>query len=311
MVSENETPTLKEPKKTLEDESADLHLNRSILEVLAHVPVYDDLLDKYIVSLELGENGSEYIQSIALEKMKDPEADDVLGLPDETNSYPIGIVRNVEVHVGKLKLFEDFHVVDMEREPTCPLLVGRGFLATANAVIDYKKAKITIGEGLSRSIFGVKELDFGDDNEPHWTTIGKSESYKKRTSKEGIGAQPSYYAKRDFWNNHLPGEWEIARDAEVNPFKDVLVFRKMVEFLGAIPINLKRNMRESKDLIENPINWNRPPKEGDGAWHIRIELIDPDGEKFDRAFQSIPTNRRLSLKENPSVILNLDHFHDS
>ncbi|GKF66385.1 hypothetical protein Tco_0192902, partial [Tanacetum coccineum] len=52
-------------------------------------------------------------------------------------------------------------------------------------------------------------------------------------------------------------------------------------------------------------------KEGDGACHIRIELIDPDGEKFDRAFQSIPTNRRLSLKENLSEILNLDHFHDS
>ncbi|GKE30929.1 hypothetical protein Tco_1446313, partial [Tanacetum coccineum] len=52
-------------------------------------------------------------------------------------------------------------------------------------------------------------------------------------------------------------------DAEVNPFKDVLVFRKMVEFLGAIPINLKGNMWESEDLIENPIDWNRPPKEGD------------------------------------------------
>nr|GEU34703.1 MAK10-like protein [Tanacetum cinerariifolium] len=63
------------------------------------------------------------------------ETDDVLGLADETKSYPIGIVKNVEVHVGKIKLFEDFHVVDIEREPTCPLLVGRRFLATANAII--------------------------------------------------------------------------------------------------------------------------------------------------------------------------------
>nr|GEV29406.1 hypothetical protein [Tanacetum cinerariifolium] len=269
----------------------DLHLNRPVLEVLAHIPMYDALLDKYIVSLELGENGFEYIQSIALEKMKDlglfilpcrlgdskpfdtlanlgscvnllpfklfkelkvgllEETNDVLGLADGTKSYPVGIVRNVEVHVGKLKLFEDFYVVYMEREPTCP----------------------------------VKELDFGDDNEPYWTTIEKCESYKPRTSEDAIGAQPSYYVKKDFWNNHLPEEWEIARDAEVNPFKDVLVFRKMV----------------------------KPPKEGDGVWHIRIESIDPDGEKFDRAFQSIPTNMRLSLKENPSDILNLDHFHNS
>ncbi|GJY66318.1 hypothetical protein Tco_0468556 [Tanacetum coccineum] len=142
----------------------------------------------------------------------------------------------------------------MEREPTCPLLVWRGFLATANAVIDCEKAKIAVGEGLTILILGVKELDFGDDNEPYWTTIGKRVSDQPRTSKDGIGAQPPYYAKRDFSNNHLPREWEIARDAEVNPFKDVLVFRKMVEFLGAIPINLKGNMWESEDLIENLIN---------------------------------------------------------
>ncbi|GJT99739.1 hypothetical protein Tco_1110078 [Tanacetum coccineum] len=65
-------------------------------------------------------------------------------------------------------------------------------------------------------------------------------------------------------NDHLPWELEIARDAELNPFKDVLVFRKMVDFLRVIPINLKGNMWESMDLIEKKINWKRPPKEGDG-----------------------------------------------
>ncbi|GKC40205.1 MAK10-like protein [Tanacetum coccineum] len=205
------------------------------------------------------------------------ETDDVLGLANGTKSNPVGIVKIVQVHVGKLKVFEDFYVIDMEKEPTCPLLVGRGFLATANAVIDCKKAKIAVGEGLTRSIFGVRELDFGEENVPYWTTIGKCESYKPRTSDDEIGARPPYYAKRDFWDNHVPGEWDIARDAEVNPFKDVLVFRKMVEFLGAIPINLKGNMWESEDLVENCIDWNRPPN---GACHNRIELINPDNQRF-------------------------------
>ncbi|GKB95701.1 hypothetical protein Tco_0981838 [Tanacetum coccineum] len=48
------------------------------------------------------------------------------------------------------------------------------------------------------------------------------------------------------------------------------------------------------------MDWDTPPKEGEGAWHTRIELIDPDGENFDRAFQSIPKTRKLFLKENPS-----------
>nr|GEV85800.1 zinc finger, CCHC-type [Tanacetum cinerariifolium] len=128
---------------------------------------------------------------------------------------------------------------------------GRGFLATANAVIDCKKAKLAVEEGLTRSIFSVRELDFGEGNVPYWTTIGKSESYKPRTSEDGI---------------------------------------------GTIPINLKRNMWESEEVIDNKMDWDRPPKKGDGVWHTRIELIDPGGEKFDRTFQSIPTSRKLSLK---------------
>nr|GFA81843.1 hypothetical protein [Tanacetum cinerariifolium] len=83
----------------------------------------------------------------------------------------------------------------------------------------------------------------------------------------------------------MPEEWEIARDAELNPFKDVLLLRKMVEFLGVIPINLKGNMWESEELIEKKIDCNMPPKEEDGVWHIKIEMIDPDGEKFNRTFQ--------------------------
>ncbi|GKB64309.1 hypothetical protein Tco_0920495 [Tanacetum coccineum] len=244
-VNEIETPKPKEPEESFEDEFADLHLNLPVLEVLAHVAIYD---------------------------------------------------------TWKLKLFEDFHVIDMERETTCPLLVGRGFLATANAVTYCKKTKIAVGEGLTRLIFGVREIDFREENVPYWTTIGKRESYKPRTSEDGIGARPLYFAKRDFRDNHLPREWEIARNYEVNLYKDILVFRKMVEFLGTIPINLKRNMWESEEVIDNKMDWDRPPNEGDGTWQIRIELIDPDGENFDRAFQSIPTTRKLSPKDNPSDI---------
>ncbi|GKC24256.1 hypothetical protein Tco_1026406 [Tanacetum coccineum] len=99
-------------------------------------------------------------------------------------------------------------------------------------------------------------------------------------------------------STYVQGEREIARDAELNPFKDVLVFRRMVEFLGAIPINLKSNMWESEGLNENPINWDKPPKNGDGAWHAKIRLIDPDGEEFTKTLQSIPTTRKLSERES-------------
>nr|GEX90577.1 hypothetical protein [Tanacetum cinerariifolium] len=72
----------------------------------------------------------------------------------------------------------------------------------------------------------------------------------------------------------------------------------MVEFLGAIPINLKGNMWESDDLIENLIDWNRLPKEEDGAWHIRIELIDLDEEKRDE----LPSYVRLNFELDETMV---------
>nr|GEU52551.1 MAK10-like protein [Tanacetum cinerariifolium] len=251
------TPRPKEPEQSLKDDFKDLHLNLPVLEVLAHSPTYNAILDKYAESLELGKNGSTFIQGEMPKKMKDlrlfallcrlgnsepfdtlgdlgscvniiplylfkkltikllEETDHVFGLADGTKSYPVGIVKNVEVHIG-------------------------------------------------RSVFGVKEIDLEGEEVPYWTTLGRRESYRPKLSTNGIGAQTPFYARKDL-DHHLPREWELARYAKPNPFKDILVFRKMVEFLGAIPINLKGNMWESEDLIENHTNWDRPPKEGDSA----------------------------------------------
>ncbi|GJT93933.1 MAK10-like protein [Tanacetum coccineum] len=299
--------------------------------VIAMPPIYNAILDKYVESLELGKNGSAFVQGEIPAKMEDPglftlpcrlgdskpfdtladlgscvniiplylfkklniglleETDHIFGLADGTKSYPVEVVKDVEVHIGKLKLLNDFYVINMKKDPETPLLVRIGFLATTNTVIDYRMAKIAVGEGITR----------------------KRESYKLRPLSDGIGAQTPYYDRKDFLDCHLPREWEIARDAELNPFKYTLVFRRMVEFLGAIPINLKSNMWESKDLIKKPINWDKPPKNRDGAWHAKIRLIDPDEEEFTKTLQSIPTTRKLSEREIPREIIDLDHFYDT
>ncbi|GKF04309.1 MAK10-like protein [Tanacetum coccineum] len=161
------TPKSKEPKKALEDEFKDLHLKLPVLEVLAHAPMCNAILDKYVENLGSCVN---LIPLYLFKKLKIglfEKTENVLGLADGTKSYPVGILRNVEVHIGKLKLLEDFYVIDMEKDPTCPLLVGRGFLATASAVIDCKKAKIAAGEGITRSVFGVKEIDLGVEDVPY------------------------------------------------------------------------------------------------------------------------------------------------
>ncbi|GJZ23330.1 hypothetical protein Tco_0560789 [Tanacetum coccineum] len=128
-VIEIGTPNSQEPKQTLEDEFKVLHLNLPVLEVLAHSPMYNAILDKYVESLELGKNRFAFIQGEMPERMKDPglfrlpcrlgDSQPFDTLADlgsyGTNSYPVGIVKNVEVHVGRLKLLDDFYIIDMEK----------------------------------------------------------------------------------------------------------------------------------------------------------------------------------------------------
>ncbi|GKC95711.1 hypothetical protein Tco_1161153, partial [Tanacetum coccineum] len=67
-----ESQQLKEPEPTLEDEFKDLHLNLPVLEVLAHALIYNAISDKYVESLELGKNGSTFVQGETPAKMGDP-----------------------------------------------------------------------------------------------------------------------------------------------------------------------------------------------------------------------------------------------
>ncbi|GKB66006.1 MAK10-like protein [Tanacetum coccineum] len=223
---ETKPPQLEQLEPTLEDEFQDFHLNLPVLKVLAHAPIYNAILDKYVESLELGKNRSAFVQGEIPAKMEDPRlftlpcrlgdskpfdtladleayTDHIFGLADETKSYPVGIVKDIEVHIGKLKLLNDFYVINMKKDPETPLLVGRGFLATANVVIDCRMAKITVGEGITRSVFDVKGLDLGEEEAPYWTTLGKRESYKPQPSSDGVGAQTPYYARNDFLDCHL------------------------------------------------------------------------------------------------------------
>ncbi|GJZ34766.1 hypothetical protein Tco_0580583 [Tanacetum coccineum] len=187
-------------------------------------------------SKEINHSQKDQLQTVM--KIKTQQSEE----PELGDSKPFDTLAKLgsRVNIIPLYLFKKLKIGLLEEtDHVFRLAVGRGFLAAANTVIDCRKAKITVGEGITR---------------------------------------------KEFMNCHLPGEWEITRDVEINTFKDVLVFKRMVEFLGALPKNLEGNMWELEDLIENPINWDKPPKNGDGAWHAKIRIIDPDGEEFTKTF---------------------------
>ncbi|CAJ2651912.1 uncharacterized protein LOC123905413 [Trifolium pratense] len=66
---------------------------------------------------------------------------------DRSVKYPLGILENVPVRIGQFFIPTDFIVMDIREDSNAPIILGRPFLATAGAIIDVKKGKLTFEVG--------------------------------------------------------------------------------------------------------------------------------------------------------------------
>ncbi|GJX44420.1 reverse transcriptase domain-containing protein [Tanacetum coccineum] len=68
-------------------------------------------------------------------------------LADQSFQYPIRIAENMLVEVGKFTFPVNFVILEMEEDGKVPLLLGRPFLHTADAVIRVKQKQLNLGVG--------------------------------------------------------------------------------------------------------------------------------------------------------------------
>ncbi|GJR59760.1 DNA-directed DNA polymerase [Tanacetum coccineum] len=78
-------------------------------------------------------------------------------LADRSIQYPRGIIENVLIKVDKFVLPIDFVILDMPEDSRVPIILGRQFLATAQAMIDVFNKKITLRDGDDEVIFDVDQ----------------------------------------------------------------------------------------------------------------------------------------------------------
>nr|GEV36741.1 reverse transcriptase domain-containing protein [Tanacetum cinerariifolium] len=74
-------------------------------------------------------------------------------LADRSFQYPVGIAKNMLVEVGKFTFPVDFVILEMEEDSKVPLILGRPFLYTADAVIRSKILHFVEGTLLEEEIF--------------------------------------------------------------------------------------------------------------------------------------------------------------
>ncbi|GJY98826.1 hypothetical protein Tco_0516256 [Tanacetum coccineum] len=92
-------------------------------------------------------------------------------------------------------------------------------------------------------------------------------------------------------------ERALAMEAYFNPFKNVTVFKKLVDFLGSLSVQLKN------------LDWGNEgygtykKVDGDRDWYARFEIVTPSGRKFNQAFKTKTTTRKLSGKFKTEDVL--------
>ncbi|GJY23034.1 hypothetical protein Tco_0396692 [Tanacetum coccineum] len=177
----------------------------------------------------------------------------------DTGASAMGEVKNVRIQIGYQAYVVDLLILDILVDLELPLLLGRPFFRTCGAIIDMGR---------------------GEDDWLGSFEVGRDED---GNVKYGLVA-PSFIDIED------DIERVLAMEAYFNPFKNVIVFKKLVDFLGSLPMQLKN------------LDWGNEGYEtykkvdGDEDWHARFEIVTPSGRKFNRAFKTKTTTRKLSGK---------------
>ncbi|GJW04382.1 ATP-dependent DNA helicase PIF1-like protein [Tanacetum coccineum] len=226
-----------------------------------------------------------------------------LTMADITQAKSMGKVKNVRIQVGYQVYLVDFLVLDISVDKKLPLLLGYPFLRTCGAVIDMGRGTMSIDDGVIRHTYFPKPRakayleNFEVDKEDDWLSCFEVGRDKDGNPKYGPVA-PSFLDIEDEMVRAL------AMEAYFNPFKNIIVFKKLVDFLGSLQVQLKNTVwgNEGYGMYKKI--------EGDRAWHAKFDVITPIRHKFTRGFKTKETKRKLSEKFTSEDILKFDHFLD-
>ncbi|GKE56831.1 putative ribonuclease H-like domain-containing protein [Tanacetum coccineum] len=186
-----------------------------------------------------------------------------LTMADNTQAKSMGEVKNVRSQIGYQPYLVDFLVLDIPVDKELPFLLGRPFLRTCGAVIDMGRGTMSIDNGVIRHTYFPKPRakayleNFEIDKEDDWLSC-----FDVRRDEDG---NPKYGpVALLFLDIEDEMERALAIEAYFNPFKNIIVFKKLIDFLGSLLVQLKNTNRGNE-------GYGMYKKiKGDGAWHAKF-----------------------------------------
>ncbi|GKD40617.1 hypothetical protein Tco_1260824 [Tanacetum coccineum] len=138
-----------------------------------------------------------------------------------------------EVLMGRSRLNSDDYDILVDKELT--LLLGHPFWRTCGAVIDMGHGTLCIDDGVIRHTYFPKlrakaYLDnFAQEEEDDWLSCFEVRRDEDVNPKYGP-VVPSFLDIKDDM------ERALAMEAYFNPFKNIIVFKKLIDFLGSLSV---------------------------------------------------------------------------
>ncbi|GKC14986.1 retrovirus-related pol polyprotein from transposon TNT 1-94 [Tanacetum coccineum] len=150
---------------------------------------------------------------------------------NHTQAEAMGILTNVLCQVGVTTLIVKFLILDIPIDRYAPIVVGRGFIYTIGGIVNTPERLFSTFDRILRTarsdVLRTAKSDSDDEEE-----------YEiKRNKFEALiyGPKPAPYL-----NCHDPANRSLALQTVTNPFRKISVWKKVVSFLGSLPVPLKQ-----------------------------------------------------------------------
>ena len=100
-----------------------------------------------------------------------------------------------------------------------------------------------------------------------------------------------------------PLERALCREKFYDPFSNVICWKKMLEFMGSLPVALRNKDWEP----EGPQEFSEV--ECDNNWHINMEITSDGGLKYKRGYKTKKTKRMMSGKFTTNDVMDFEFFY--
>ncbi|GKC95316.1 chlorophyll A/B binding protein of LHCII type 1-like protein, partial [Tanacetum coccineum] len=196
-----------------------------------------------------------------------------LTMADNTQAKALGEVKNVRIQIGYQAYLVDFLILDILVDKELTLLLGRPFWRTCGAVIDMGHGTLCIDDGVIHHTYFPKlrakaYLDnFAQEEEDDWLScfeVGRDEDVNPKYGP----VVPSFLDIKDDM------ERALAMEAYFNPFKNIIVFKKLIDFLDDARLIVwitNLILKATLGSYLNPLiaNFEKRNKQGTIEYHLQ------------------------------------------